>query len=416
MWKRVGFRLLLVYFVLYAFPFPLEYMPWIAEPFGEALDIAYKEAACWVAANLLGIEDDLYLGPTGSGDGMVRYVVTLMVAVLSLVIVLLWSLIDRKPREYSRAARWLELGCCLYLGATMIDYGAIKLIPVQMGPPGPSELVTPLGENGRMRLLWTLMGVSPGYQSVTGAAELLGGVLLFWRRTRLLGATLVTIVMTNVVLLNFFYGVPVKLFSSHLLVMAIALLLLDAPRLLAVFVWNRPAAAAELGPMFASRRANVTAQVLKLALLALVLVTDLSRAVQRYRIAEATEEHELWGVHEVESFVQDGELLTDEQRWKRLLMDQPTELRFQGFSRSGWMFVEAMDGEQEFQDVEVDEDARTMTVGPRLQPIGVLNYERAGDQLLLRGEWKGAQVEIRLHSRNVDAMPLRRERFQWIRE
>ena len=54
-----------------------------------------------------------------------------------------------------------------------------------------------------------------------GVVELLGGVLLTCRRTRLLGALVVLGVMANVVMLNFCYDVSVKLHSSHLLAMTL---------------------------------------------------------------------------------------------------------------------------------------------------------------------------------------------------
>jgi len=67
-----------------------------------------------------------------------------------------------------------------------------------------------------MGLLWTFMAASKGYQIFTGAAEVLGGILLLWKRTTTLGALTVFGVMANVMALNFFYDVPVKLLSTHL--------------------------------------------------------------------------------------------------------------------------------------------------------------------------------------------------------
>ena len=68
-----------------------------------------------------------------------------------------------------------------------------------------------------MGLLWTFMGASAPYQMLAGLAEVTCGMLLFWRRSRLLGALLAIGVMGNVVALNYCYDVPVKLFSTELL-------------------------------------------------------------------------------------------------------------------------------------------------------------------------------------------------------
>ena len=54
-----------------------------------------------------------------------------------------------------------------------------------------------------------------------GFAEVLGGMLLFWRRTTLLGALILTGVLVNVVAPQLrLSDVPVKLCSLHLLAFA----------------------------------------------------------------------------------------------------------------------------------------------------------------------------------------------------
>lgn len=64
------------------------------------------------------------------------------------------------------------------------------------------------------------MGYSRTYTIFAGAGEVIGGVLLFFRRTTTLGALILCGVLANVVALNFSYGIPVKIFSSLLLLLA----------------------------------------------------------------------------------------------------------------------------------------------------------------------------------------------------
>ena len=99
----------------------------------------------------------------------------------------------------------------------MILYGASKVFMGQFGPPGFGRLLETYGDSSPMGLLWTFMGFSQGYTFFAGLAEMLGGVLMITRRTTLLGAMVSAGVLSNIVLLNFFYDVPVKQFSSHLL-------------------------------------------------------------------------------------------------------------------------------------------------------------------------------------------------------
>lgn len=84
-----------------------------------------------------------------------------------------------------------------------------------------------------MGLAWSFVGYSKGFSAFTGWGELVGGVLLFFRRTTALGAVILVPVLLNVVAINYFFDVPVKLFSSALLLMTLFLLAPDAPR-----IWN----------------------------------------------------------------------------------------------------------------------------------------------------------------------------------
>ena len=61
------------------------------------------------------------------------------------------------------------------------------------------------------------MGLSAPYKYLAGIGEVAAFALLLHHRTALLGAVVTVAVMANVCALNWFYGVPVKLYSTHLL-------------------------------------------------------------------------------------------------------------------------------------------------------------------------------------------------------
>ena len=69
----------------------------------------------------------------------------------------------------------------------MIGSGIARLIPVQMPPLRPLDQLQRLYELTQGELLRTLVGSSLIFQSFTGLAALLGGVLLLFPRTTLLG-------------------------------------------------------------------------------------------------------------------------------------------------------------------------------------------------------------------------------------
>src|SRR5215218_1345583 len=211
--RRALFRFLFSYLVLYNFPFPLDAIP----VYGEILEQSYRET--WnmvlprVGEHILGTEVRLR-GGSGRGDSTYGYVQIFCYLILALAGAAVWTLLDRRRADYARLHEWLRVYVRFALAAVIIGYGAYKVIPEQFGTPPPSDLLQPIGESSPMRLLWTFMGASIPYVIFTGAAEILGGLLLVARRTTLLGALVCIGVMSNVVMINYAYDVPVKLYSA----------------------------------------------------------------------------------------------------------------------------------------------------------------------------------------------------------
>src|SRR5262249_41283960 len=158
------------------------------------------------------------------------------------------------------------------------------------------------GEYSPFSLLWTFMGASDPYTNFTGAAEMLGGILLFSRRTTTLGALVCIGVMSNVVMLNLCYDVPVKLFSSHLLAGAVFLVAPDAGRLIRVLLLNRPTTAPPLWRLFRNSWLHRSALALRTAFLIGFVGTTMYRMIEIRKGIDDAPTSPLYGVWEVEEF------------------------------------------------------------------------------------------------------------------
>lgn len=433
-WKRLGFRFLATYFLLYTFPFPLDALPWLGGKLSQGTQWLWQQAALWVGHGVLGIEGEIFTGRTGSGDTTLDYLKLLVLLALAVLVTLIWTLIDRKRQAYPRAARWLVVGCRFYLGIVLLGYGLAKVVPTQFSTPSLNRLLQTYGASSPMGIVWTFMGLSPAYTIFCGLMETLPALLLFFRRTRLLGAVLAAAVMTNVAMINYAFDVPVKLFSSHLLAMALALVLLDARRLMAFFVCNRPAPAAELPPLFESRKLHLAAIGVGGLLVASVLVMDTMSQIEIYRsVGAGRPKPATWGIHDVESFRAGGEelppLLTDETRWRALVIDRALPLKFGAFEQPGYVSIQGMDGKLAYHAVELDEEAGTLTLLPEGQTsvaaareagvaiTDVLRYERPEPgRMILRGSFEGREIEVTLRERDLEEMLLISRGYHWINE
>ena len=147
----------------------------------------------------------------------------------------------------------------------MLSYGFAKLYPLQFVPPFMTTLTETYGESSPMGILWTFMGASAAYTRFCGMAEVTAGLLLLFRRTTTVGALVATGAMLNVAALNFCYDVPVKLYSVHLVLMSIFLLIPEAMALMRFFFTRKPpswkAFAAQVRTPLAADRRGCTASL-----------------------------------------------------------------------------------------------------------------------------------------------------------
>lgn len=249
---RLAFRFAFCYFLIYALGCGNATL-WEVIPFhvGEHLNDwtswPFFHAAQWLGQHyfhLTGVGAKLH--PTGSGDTILNWIALGVMLALAIVLTLLWTTLaelrspSRRAPAYPRLFFWFRLIIRLTLGVAMLGYGLAKLFPLQMAPPSLAVLNAPLGNSSPMTMLWTLIGLNPVYEIICGAAEVTAGILILFRRTGLLGELLTAFLTTNIVLYNFCYDVPVKLYAAHLLLMSIALIVPDMPTLFNFFFLHRP--------------------------------------------------------------------------------------------------------------------------------------------------------------------------------
>ena len=247
---RIAFRLGFCYLMVYALCCGNATL-WEVIPFhiGEKLENwtswPFLHAAQWLGQHLFHLTGvGATLHDTGSGDTILDWIAVGVMAVLALVAALLWTLLAEfranPTLAYPRLSFWFRLTLRLTLGYAMLNYGSVKVFPLQMSPPSLAVLNEPLGNTSPMTMLWTLLGLNPVYEIVCGAAEMTAGLLILFRRTALLGTLLTVFLTTNIVLYNFCFDVPVKLYAAHLLLMSLALLVPWTPALLNFFILHRP--------------------------------------------------------------------------------------------------------------------------------------------------------------------------------
>ena len=244
--KRVLFRFAFCYIVLYYLPAVLRVITWASLPLNWYNGL-WNRAIGWLFVHILNLDIAQVLPhPTGSGDTELAYVREGLTLVLAIIGGTLWMLLDRRRPHYIGLHGWLQVLARYALSFALLSYAIDKIIPTQFSHLQSRQLAESYGQSSPMALLWNFIGFSTAYTIFSGCAELIPAVLLLFRRTALMGSIIASAVMLNIVMLNFCYDVPVKLYSLNLFLLAIFLILPESKKLLSIFVLNRPAAPSNL--------------------------------------------------------------------------------------------------------------------------------------------------------------------------
>jgi uncharacterized membrane protein YphA (DoxX/SURF4 family) len=413
---RIAFRFACAYLFLYLFAFPAGLIPgtrWFSDAYVKAWDALIP----WVGKHLLVLSTDITVRPNGSGDTTYNYVQVLCYLVLAGVAATVWSVLDRRRTQYAKAHDFLRIYVRYALAVTMLSYGLSKVFKMQFPFPSAEKLVQPFGEASPMGLLWTFMGYSTGYNLFTGGAEVVGGLLLFFRRTTTLGALVVVGVMTNVVALNFFYDVPVKLYSSHLLLMAVFLLVPELRRLANVLVLNRPTEPVVLRMPFQPLWLERGSRAVKVLFVGWVVYSMPSSTWERRtKWGDAAPRHALYGVYEVESFTRDGQGIP-------LLAGDATAWRYMMVGTRGRLGVRFMNDTAQRFSMEDEPEKKAFTLSPTSFP-GEKSSEKFTltwsqpdpEHLVVEGSFQSAAIQVRLKKIDESKFLLVNRGFNWIQE
>lgn len=345
--RRFAFRALVIYAVMYTLPGVISVAPGLGWLSG-----LYDGAWNAFLARLVDTFDlDVLVGApeNGSGDTSAAYLTLVCELTIAMLAATVWTALDRARRSHPRAMELLRVYLRFVLAYSMMWYGFAKVFKSQFPFPSPGRLMQPIGESSPMGLLWTFMGYSTPYTVFAGVAELVGGLLLLWRRTTALGALVLVVVLSHIVLLNFAYDVPVKLYSLHLLLIALFLVWPYASPLVDLLVRHRATAPIDLGQMPAPPRWRRPLLVVKWLLVAAMLLSTMRESWRVYRKwGDGADRHPLYGAYDVDR----GAGGEGEGSWRRV-----------GISNAGFTVITADDRTLGHTMVYDEEHAELTIVG-----------------------------------------------------
>lgn len=406
---RFGF----LYWVFYIFPYGFEYLNWLTPD-----DISpWTGITQWFGETFLGWSFDPERLRKGF-DTKYDFARFILIGGLSFLLAIVWSVIDaRKGWQYSPKLNSLLRTILRYhVGFTMFLYGIAKVYLYQFGYMGLDRMDNPVGSNSPMGFLWLFMSYSPTYNIGTGLIEMVGGVLLLFRRTTLLGGIVCFVAMANVVLIDIAYDVTVKMFAIHLMLMVMVLLLDDSKRLFNLLLFNRPTATRKELPLISNPKYRIPGYVIKTLLIGYVLIITLqfSGGIRENRLNNL-KQNTLHSKYIVDQFVINSDTLPplrgDKARWDEMMIGSsysPTRLS-----------IKNMAGNRKFYIYEADTVNKSLTFYSRRDSTDrfEMRYTQPSEkQFVLRGLHKTDTLYIEMSIFKREDYGLGKGKINWVRD
>jgi uncharacterized membrane protein YphA (DoxX/SURF4 family) len=402
--QKALFRIAFVFVLLFicSFSFPHEYILDI----GHYTHNFFERMVAWVGNHIFHIKKPYSTELISDSTGM--YIHMVVVLFISIAVALAWGLIDR-PKDYSALKYWFIVFIRYYLAMQLLNYGWNKVFKWQFYLPEPNTLFTPLGYVHNDLLYWSAMGMSRSYSLFTGALEVLAALLLFFRRTQLVGGLIALGVMVNVLMINIGFDISVKLYSSFLLLLCMMVIWPQRKRLYYLLLLKKSTV-----PIFSSVKYPIFKRpwlyrTIKFLAITLLLIDSLAIyfSSKNYNDDKAARPY-MYGAYQVETFVSNGDTLlpltTDAFRWRRMFIH-----------RQGYLIVQSMD--DSMKDYELYNDTlkhELILKNPEDSSLHVLQYVNMVDTALqLNGKLYNDSLNIYLKKINLQQLPLMKNEFNW---
>lgn len=411
--QRWLFLVLFIYAVLYIIPFPFTFvgvLPSVGNFFNEYFwDILIP----WTGKVILGLEGDVSVVRGGSGDSTYFWIQALLLVVLSLVGGSIWFLIGRHRINYGRLLHWLLVYITYFLIFSMIVYGMVKVIKLQFPDPRLTRLLQPYGESSPMGIAWTFMGASDSYTFFAGLSEVIAAFLLLFKRTRTMGAVFAFGVVLNIFTMNMSYDIPVKLYSFHLLLIALSIMFIDRKRLINLFLLNKGTEPLEFSEHTSNHKWNKGITIAKFVLFAAFFGSTTYDSLEAQSLyGKKVPLPPLYGIYDVIHFEVNGEtkppLLTDSLRWRRLLIE-----------KGDYAIVQPMyDNSTTYHSISTDTLEMSMTIKSFQDSTNLYDFKYVinADSIFLHGMNKADTLELTLLKYDLSNFELINRGFHWINE
>jgi len=409
LWQKVLFRFFFVYILLFILADNNHIFSRFV-PFYAFLLRHLQALAGWVNSSFFHQKQPLSFVYSGSGDMLAHYLYLFIFTITGVFSTVIWSLLDNKRSNYIKLLYCLRVAIRYYVGITLIIYGNAKLFKTQFHEPNVHRLNETFGEASPMGLAWTFFGYSTAYNYFMGAAEVMGGMLLLFKRTTTLGALISLTVAVNIMAVTYCFDVPVKILSTALVVMCLFILAKDLDRFINFFILNREVRPASLSPFtFKSKTLSLTTKIFKYVFLGYLICTYTLSAAHRAIQDKNTQHVNLLGYYTVSSIKLNGKSLQRNSsnllQWRKVVISNDSvRISLEGDKHLIYAY-----------NINIDDNKLIWFAIGAQEPTCVFVYKQTNKyDLLIQGKFDNQYISVNLQHKNRVVTPLMSRNFHWV--
>jgi hypothetical protein len=410
--KKIAFRFVFIFFTLFILINNNATFPYWDVIFSYPTELLHTFIP-WIGKHILALPYEITTFPDGSGDTTYDYVVLLLEAVVATLGTVVWSFADKKRAHYTILFYWLTVAVRFYVGLMLINYGLFKIIKLQFPSPSLYRLSQPYGDSSPMGLAWTFLGFSKGYNYFMGIAEI-AAVLLLFRRTLTFGAIITLMTALNVMAVNYFFDIPVKILSTALVVFTLFLLLENITCLWKFFFTNNTVSLQVLeAPVIKNKWLRIAKNTCKALVIGHAFIFASIMLIElNDEYGENAPKPPLYGMYEVDVFIRNSDTIpsavSDSLRWKQLFIENEGYAQIRRVSsKTLWFSANTDTLLHKIELKDLNDTTQIFSFAYEVKSLNKLN---------LKGRVNSDSVSVFMTRKTADDFILMNRGFHWINE
>ncbi len=280
----------------------------------------------FIGLYFLNTKVEIDLINNGSGDTTFHYAQLITFTILSIILAIIWCILNQNKSQSNSLYYLLTTLSRYFLAFQLFDYGVAKIFNLQFSPFDLVKITKTFGESSPMGLAWAFFGYSKWYKIFIGVLEI-SSILLLFRKTITIGAIISFIITLQIMAINYFYDIPLKILSTTLFLLSLSLLSNNLNSIFRFLIYKKNQSLKIISYVtYENKFLNKFKSILKFLIISYTMTNSvLSQWKIKNSIDNLQYNHPLYGVYTVTRYITGLDTILDNNykvlKWNQVIFD-----------------------------------------------------------------------------------------------